>query len=89
MFLISGSEPTIIKYKDNEIYRYRVEGLTSIHTFDTLKEENTKLTYSGFFDIAPENKCSFLLRVSNIEVIGLDGKVFSFFDKKRKTYKNL
>lgn len=85
MFLISGSEPTIIKYKDDEIYRYRLEGLTSIHTFDTLREENTKLTYSAFFDIIPENRCSFLLRVSNIEVIGLDGKVIFF---KEKNYKN-
>lgn len=84
--IISGPEPTIIRYKDNEIYRYRVEALSSIHTLNTLKEEHTKLTYSAFFDIAPENKCSFLLRVSNVEVIGLDGKVICLFMNAKKRF---
>ncbi len=73
----TGSEPTILKYKQNEAVRYKIEGFTSIHLPNSLKGESTKLTYTGGFELSPENECTFVLKVSNVEVVGPDGKVNS------------
>lgn len=73
----TGSEPSVLKYRENEIYKYKYEGQTSIHLPNSLKGESTKLNYLANFDIIPESKCSFILRVSSVEIIGPDGKVIS------------
>lgn len=61
-----------------EVHSYKIESITSINLPNSLKGETTKLSYVGRFELAAESPCSFRLRVSNIEIVGPDGKVSQF-----------
>lgn len=78
-FSLLGSQPIILKYAENEVVKYKIRGITSLHLPNSVKGENVKLKYSANFDLKAENSCLFLLRVSDVEIIGPDGKVFLIF----------
>ena len=79
LFLLAAADQSFLKYKEKEPYRYKVEGTSYIHTPSSLKGEGTQLNYVAAVDLVAESKCSFVLRVANIEITGPTGNVSADF----------
>ena len=78
MCLSTGSDQSFLKYKEKEPYRYKIEGSSFIQMPSSLKGEGTQLSYVAVVDLVAESKCSFALRVSNIEINGPEGSVSTY-----------
>ena len=74
-FRFTAADQSPLKYKEKEPYRYKVEGNSFLHMPSSVRGDSTQLSYVAAVDLVAESKCSFALRISNIDIIGPGGSV--------------
>lgn len=61
-------------FQEGTVYRYQFEGST-VTTIPGVTNDVTKLSITGTAEVNAQGQCGFVLKLSNVNVQGPDGKV--------------
>ncbi|XP_075230090.1 retinoid- and fatty-acid binding glycoprotein apolipophorin [Lycorma delicatula] len=74
-----GSSGSLYQYEEGTNYQYKLEGTTTTEVAGS--KDVSKITISADVDISAQPQCSYILKVSNINVHGNDGKAHGGFEE--------
>lgn len=74
IFVLCVAKDLVYNFDDGTIYKYEVDGL-SVTQLPGSSSDVSKLSITATAEISAQAQCSYVLKLSNVQVSGADGKV--------------
>ena len=71
---LSLARGSLYSFQDGTVYKYQFEGST-VTTLPGVQNDVTKLSVTGTAEVSAQGQCAFVLKLSNVNIQGPDGKV--------------